>query len=316
MLELFIEIAYNESKQRKCIVKKVMGQMGAKVETGKIEYHYGFYGAVHVEYEPRHVKMEYLQEHELGDEPVRMDMLIIKRDEDALKDPIGSFFRTHNVLEYKSPKDSLSIDDFYKAQGYALLYKGLGKQVNEIPIEELTVSIFRQSYPREMLANLKAGGLTVENAYPGIYRFSGALSVPTQVVVISRLPQGEYSAFKALGENATKEDLIELLQLADSLDQQMLDYIRAVLNVSMVLNRQIIAEIKEAGIMPEAIKAIFKEDFQKERAEGRAEGRVEGRVEILSNLVKDGILSAGEAAKRLNMTEREFLKAAGLYLAH
>ena len=49
---------------------------------------------------------------------------------------------------------------------------------------------------------------------------------------------------------------------------------------------------------------------------GRAEGRAEGRVEILSNLVKDGLLSAGEAAKRMNMTEREFAKAAGLYLAH
>ena len=55
---------------------------------------------------------------------------------------------------------------------------------------------------------------------------------------------------------------------------------------------------------------------RKGRVEGRAEGRAEGRVEILSNLVKDGLLSAGEAAKRLNMTEREFVKAAGLYLAH
>ena len=77
--------------------------MGAKEESGKIEYHYGFYGAVHVEYEPTQVHMEYLQEHELGDEPVRMDMLIIKRDSAKLHDPIGAFFRMHNVLEYKSP---------------------------------------------------------------------------------------------------------------------------------------------------------------------------------------------------------------------
>ena len=111
-----------------------MRSIGTREETGKIEYHYGFYGAVHVEYETRRVKMEYLQEHELGDEPVRMDMLIIKRDTTKLTDPVGSFFRMHNVLEYKSPEDNLSIDDFYKAQGYALLYKGLGKRVNEIPI--------------------------------------------------------------------------------------------------------------------------------------------------------------------------------------
>ena len=67
--------------------------MGVKEEIGKVEYHYGFYGAVHAEYEPAIVNMEYLQEHELGDEPVRMDMLILKHDRTALTDPIGSFFR-------------------------------------------------------------------------------------------------------------------------------------------------------------------------------------------------------------------------------
>ena len=96
--------------------------MGEKDEVGKIEYHYGFYGAVHVEYELSHVQMEYLQEHELGDEPVRMDMMILKQDRTPLSDPIGSFFKTHNVLEYKSPGDHLSIDDFARRQyetGYA-----------------------------------------------------------------------------------------------------------------------------------------------------------------------------------------------------
>ena len=58
--------------------------------------------------------------------------------------------------------------------------------------------------------------------------------------------------------------------------------------------------------MPEAVRRVFKEEFQKERAEGRAE--------ILGDLVKDGIISAAEAAKRLNMTEREFLKETGIYL--
>ena len=52
------------------------------------------------------------------------------------------------------------------------------------------------------------------------------------------------------------------------------------------------------------------------RAEGRVEGRAEGKTEILSVLVKDGFLPASEAARRLNMTEREFLKLNGQYLAH
>ena len=226
---------------------------------------------------------------------------------------IGTREETGKIVEYKSPEDNLSIDDFYKAQGYALLYKGLGKRVNEIPIDELNVSIFRHSYPREMLAALKAGGLRVENVYPGIYHVSGALSVPTQVVVISRLPQGEYSAFKALGKNATTEDLIELLQLADSMDQQLVDYIRAVLNVSIVLNEQTIAEIKEAGIMPEAVQRVFREELQKERMEGRAEGRAEGKKDLIYELVRDGVLSAEDGAKRLGMTTLQLSENMAMY---
>ena len=48
----------------------------------------------------------------------------------------------------------------------------------------------------------------------------------------------------------------------------------------------------------------------------REEGRAEGRAETLSALVKDGYLPASEAARRLNMTESEFLKLSGQYIAH
>ena len=49
---------------------------------------------------------------------------------------------------------------------------------------------------------------------------------------------------------------------------------------------------------------------------GEARGEAKGRAEILSALVKDGFLPAAEAAKRLNMTEGEFLKLSGQYIAH
>ena len=230
-------------------------RMGAKEESGKIEYHYGFYGAVHVEYEPTHVQMEYLQEHELGDEPVRMDMLIIKRDVSELSDPIGSFFCTHNVLEYKSPDDELSIDVFYKAQGYALLYKGLGKSANEIPLEELTVSLFRHKRPRKLLSMLESSGLDVRKEAPGIYRVDGRLSVPAQIIVMSELEGEEYSAFRVLAEKADEKDIISLLKLADE-QPEMVDHIRAILSVSMPLNKGVFTKIKEAGIMPEALKTM------------------------------------------------------------
>ena len=45
--------------------------------------------------------------------------------------------RRYNVIEYKSPTDNLSIDDFYKTLGYACLFKGYGTNVNQIPTNEL-----------------------------------------------------------------------------------------------------------------------------------------------------------------------------------
>lgn len=53
-------------------------------------------------------------------------MLIIKKaDKQPLHKNIGRIFRTYNVIEYKSPDDTLSIDAFYKAYGYVNFYKAL-----------------------------------------------------------------------------------------------------------------------------------------------------------------------------------------------
>lgn len=56
----------------------------------------------------------------------------------------------------------MTIDDFYKTVGYACLYKGYGQYVDQIPIAELTVSIFRESYPRKLLLTLEQQGHKIE----------------------------------------------------------------------------------------------------------------------------------------------------------
>ena len=321
--------------------------MGAKNESGKVEYHYGFYGAVHAVYEPTKVNMEYLQEHELGKEPVRMDMLIIKRESNPLADPIGSFFRRFNVLEYKSPNDGLTENDFYKVQGYALLYKGLSRHTDDVPVRELTVSIFRHAYPREMMAALQNNGHFIDEPYPGVYRVRGELSVPAQVVVTSRLPEGEYGPFKALAPNATLADIRKLLNLGDAgQDPRMADYVRAVLNVSIVINRELFDRIREDGPMNAAVARYFEAELETRWNEGLAAGekrgmeigekrgmeigekkgmeigekrgmeigqkqgisigRSDGRIMMLSELVKESELTLERAAALANMTPAEF----------
>jgi len=257
-------------------------------EGGKIKFHYGFYGAIKLIYEAAKSSYVFLQEQQLGDEPVRLDMLIVRKDEKhVLTDPIGQFFRGHNILDYKSPDDALSINDFYKSQGYACIYKGIGN-ADEINGTELTVSIFRHTYPREMFAALAREGRGTTSPHPGIYHVTGPLTIPAQVVVTSQLPEGEYEALKVLTRNANEADIIKFLENNRD-NQDAADEISAILRVSIAANEALFQKLKEAGIMVEAVARLFREELAEARGEGRAEGRAEERLIIRDRLIEGGI---------------------------
>jgi hypothetical protein len=95
----------------------------------------------------------------------------------------------------------------------------------------------------------------------------------------------------------------------DSSDPKMIEYVRAVLNVSAVLNEPVIEAIKEAGIMNHAVERIFHKEFE----EKIQEGKQEGILEALAGLVRDGVLSISDAATRAGLSPAEFQeKTAGM----
>ncbi len=55
-----------------------------------------------------------IPEYNLSKEPIRIDLLIIKNDGQAKKieNEIGHIMKKYNVIEYKSPEDSMTIDAF------------------------------------------------------------------------------------------------------------------------------------------------------------------------------------------------------------
>lgn len=106
------------------------------LEAVNIQWHPGFYGAAELEFLSNKGDLEFQREYNLNKEPIRMDMLIIKKLADVrIKNELGHIFKKYNVVEYKSPDDALSIDDYYKTVGYACLYKGLGETVDQIPAD-------------------------------------------------------------------------------------------------------------------------------------------------------------------------------------
>lgn len=84
-----------------------------------------------------------------------MDVLLIKKTKNVqIEKSIGQIFRAHNIIEYKSPEDYLSINDFYKVYAYACLYQSDTDKVNEIDPSMITITFVYSHYPRELLRHL------------------------------------------------------------------------------------------------------------------------------------------------------------------
>jgi hypothetical protein len=255
----------------------------------KIYWHPGFYGAAELELVKNKKELIFEREYNLSKEPLRMDLLVIKkRTNIQIENEIGRIFRKYNILEYKSPDDNMTIDDYFKVLGYACTYKGLGAIVDEVPAEEVTVSLFREAYPRELIKKIMKMGAIVEQKYPGIYYVKGIIYFNTQIVVIRQLQEESHSYLRVLSRNAREEDVRRFIEKSEQFvlpgDRQNAD---AIMQVSVHANRKIYEKMKGEYAMCEALRDLFKDEIEAEkedakrkgREEGREEGRLEGRLE-------------------------------------
>lgn len=243
--------------------------MAEHLETVSIQWHLGFCSAAEIELVSNKEDLEFLREFQLSKEPLRMDLLIIKKPANVrIHNEIGHIFKRYNVVEYKSPDDGLSIDDFYKTLGYACLYKGLGETVNEIPAEELTVSIFRETYPRELLKALEKSGAMIEQHSQGIFYIKGHMLFDTQLVVTGQLAKEAHSSLRVLSKRAQKEDVQAFLAESRRLTTPgARNNIDAILQVSASANRELYEEVRRDSNMCEALRELMKDEIEKERQE-------------------------------------------------
>jgi hypothetical protein len=80
-----------------------------------IQWHPAFYQAIMLELEQYKGVLQFTPEYPLTTEPLRVDVLIIKKEKDVtIEKNIAAIFRSDNVVEYKSPEDYVSVADFYK----------------------------------------------------------------------------------------------------------------------------------------------------------------------------------------------------------
>ena len=222
-------------------------------------------------------------EHQLSKEALKMDVLIIKKSKDVqITKNFGRIFRTHNVFEYKSETDSLSVSDYTKVLGYALLYSSF----EQIPLSDITVSFVLTRHPRELIKYLESERqLTVEDMQTGLYYVKGDI-FPIQILERRKLSPEDNLFLRNLGSNLTTQELSTTVNICKA--QGILNKNNVYLDRILEANKMKIKELIRMGYAEQVFLEAAREYgwIEEARAEGRAEAEAQTARTIAKNMLK------------------------------
>jgi len=259
-------------------------EMSGKTE--KLQWHPAFCAATELELRQDLDVLELIPEYNLSKKPLQIDLVIIKKMDwrRTLQNEIGHIMRGHNILEYKGPGDELTIDSFFKVIGYASLYKAQGIAVNKIPVSEVTVSFFRNAYPKALFLELKKEGYILKKMYPGIYYVRGKVPFPVQVVVTSQLERKAHCSLRVLTTQVEMQDaelFLEQIHYLESKNER--SNIDSVLQVSVNANKQVYSLLRRQNEMCEALRELMKDEIEKELENKLEQGE---KLQLIRQVIK------------------------------
>ena len=268
----------------------------------KLQWHPAFGAALRITLDSDMEYLEMQEEYLLSKKPLQMDILLLKKIKDiTIKKKIGRLFRKHNIIEYKSPDDYLSINDFYKVYAYACLYQSDTDKVKQIDPAELTITFVCSRYPREMFRHLsEARGMYIEYREKGIYYLKGD-PIPMQLLITPKLTDRENYWLQKLRTDLRAGG--EIRSLMDEYEKHRLskDY-AAVMNLITRANWEQMEVEKQ---MCDALNELFADELKEADLKGHARGREEM---ILAFLNAGGDLDVIKAASGLNDEQIEEIR--------
>ena len=288
-----------------------------KEKQKKLQWHPAFCSALRLELLEDAENLEFTDEFQLTEKPLRIDCTVVKVKKNCkIKNEIGKIFRKHNIFEYKSPKDELNIDTFYKAVAYACLYKVLPNHVDEIPAEEITITLIRDRKPVKLLGELEKSGYGYKKEAAGIYYVNGAM-FPMQIIESSELDVDMHVQLKALTNHLEESLMRQYLLQVSTFEGREKNLADIVLQVIVNSNMEKVLEWKGSEqTMCEALRVLMKEELKEERVaglregrlEGQREGQREGQIRAYASLVQDGIIPVEIGAEKAGMSVDDFTK--------
>ena len=232
-----------------------MGQDNGKQD--KIYWHDAFFAALQLELHDYKDALTFENNHALSKEALEIDVLIIKKIADIeIHKNIGKIFKDHNIFEYKSEKDYLSIWDYSKVIGYAMLYSAF----EEISIDDITISFVVTPKPVKLFDHLENDrGFEIEEVNPGIYYVKGD-TFAVQIIESKKLTAEENVFLKNLRSSLTQKDMQEVFEAYRKYDS--LEKVNTYLNRILDANQSVLKEV--LAMSSAAVRQIIFEHFEKD----------------------------------------------------
>lgn len=250
----------------------------------KVQWHPAFYGAMHLELRENKEDLEFTEEVILNTLPLRVDMLVVKKKYPCeIQNEIGRIFGKYNLVEYKSPEDSLNYDVFLKGVAYAYLYKSNEAHVDEILLEDVTLTFVRERKPIKLLKKLEKEKFHIEEKWPGIYYVIKEGYIRIQIVVSKKLSWKSHVWLNSLSENVSVQQAIRLIDTTEQLEKlDEKNYAESLWDVVETVNKEIIQKVREdesmsCRIVTEMVQAKIEERLN------------DNSVHIFKNMIKDGM---------------------------
>ena len=280
----------------------------------KVQWHPAFFAAINLELRDNRDDFEFQPELAVSRLPLKADVVIIKKKKpaggnvvppSAVVSSIGKFFLGHNVIEYKSPDDQLDLNAFYKAQGYACLYKSSDAGNDSVRADDVTVTLVRAVKPRALFQELEELGFIMTEAEPGIYLASGAVCFPVQIVVTDELGAGQHAWLNVLTNKVDAGGVEDMIAAAASVpDDEGRQFALTVLDAVLRANPEVSEAMKRRSSSMESLVEMYKQSKEEGITIGEARGIVKSFLKF--NASKDQIILTLQ--ENLNITREEALQ--------
>jgi hypothetical protein len=232
-------------------------------KTQNIQWHSPFRGAIKIELEPYKDILEYIDEKSITKKPLQIDLLVIRKPSDVkIENAIGRIFRAFNLMEYKSPTDYLSVDDFYRVSAYANLLKADAKYEGGILFGDLTISLVSSKPPMLVFEHLKSiRGYELVKQEAGIYYLNKEKEIPVQFIALDEL-SSEHTWLAALTNHITEDKLSSIT--ADYNPAEKNEYKDSIMDTVAKANFAFIKKLREDNFMSKAWLEIFNPEIEAE----------------------------------------------------